>query len=60
MEASDIIFKLIIGIVVLIVYSYIMSFITGEISKFDSTSALNGNVVATPEAWDESKKTHIR
>lgn len=55
MEAIEYIFKLIIGIGVLLVLGYLMSFITGGISKFfGTTSTLNGNVVATPDTLDEN------
>lgn len=55
MEVIEYIFKLIIGIGILLVVGYLMSFITGGISKFfGTTSTLNGNVVATPETLDEN------
>lgn len=55
MEAIEFIFKLILGIGILFVLGYLMSFITGGISKFfGTTSTLNGNVVATPQTLDEN------
>jgi hypothetical protein len=55
MEAIEFIFKLILGIGILLVVGYLMSFITGAISKFfGTTSTLNGNVVATPDTLDEN------
>ena len=55
MEAVETIFKLIIGICILLFFGYLMSFITGGISKFfGTTSTLNGRVVATPDTLDEN------
>lgn len=55
MEAIEFIFKLILGIGILLVVGYLMSFITGAISKFfGTTSTMNGNVVATPDTLDEN------
>lgn len=55
MEIIEFIFKLAFGIIVLLIFGYIMSFITGGISKFfGTTSTLNGNIVATPDALDEN------
>jgi hypothetical protein len=55
MEIIEFIFKLAFGIIVLLIFGYIMSFITGGISKFfGTTSTLNGNIVATPDTLDEN------
>lgn len=55
MEIIEFIFKLAFGIIVLLIFGYIMSFITGGISKFfGTTSTLNGNIVATPDTSDEN------
>ena len=55
MEIIGTIGKLIIGISVLLVFGYLMSFITGGISKFfGTTSTLNGRIVATPDTLDDN------
>lgn len=55
MEAIEYILSLAFGIGVLLVLGYLMSFITGGISKFfGTTSTLNGNIVATPDTLDEN------
>jgi len=55
MEIIEFIFKLACGIIILLILKYLMSFITGGISKFfGTTSTLNGNIVATPDTLDEN------
>ena len=55
MEIITNIFKIIAGIGILLFVGYIMSFITGGISKlFGTTSTLNGRIVSTPDTLDEN------
>lgn len=55
MEVFEIILKLVIGIGILIVFGYLMSFVFGAISKlFGTTSTMHGNVVSTPDTLDEN------
>lgn len=55
MEVIKYIFSLAFGIIVLLILKYLMSYITGAISKFfGTTSTLNGNIVATPDTLDEN------
>lgn len=55
MEIIEFIFSLAFGIIILLILKYLMSFITGGISKFfGTTSTLNGNIVATPDTLDEN------
>ena len=55
MEIIKYIGSLAIGIGVLLILGHIMSFITGGISKlFNTTSTLNGKIVATPDTLDEN------
>lgn len=55
MEIIKYIGCLIFGICVLLILGYLMSFITGGISKFfGTTSTLNGRVVATPDTFDDN------
>ncbi len=55
MEAIKFIGSLILGIGILLIVGYLMSFITGGISKmFGTTSTLNGRVVATPDTLDDN------
>ena len=55
MEVIEYVFKLAIGIVVLLFLGYLMSFITGAISKFfGTTSTLNGRIVSTPDTFDDN------
>jgi hypothetical protein len=57
MEIIKFILSLAFGIIVLLIFKYIMSFITGSISKFfGTTSTLNGRIVATPDTLDENIK----
>ena len=53
MEVIETILKLAFGIIVIIVWFYILNFIMSIISKaFGTTSTLNGNVVSTPDDYD--------
>jgi hypothetical protein len=55
MEAIEFVFKLILGIGILLIVGYFMSFITGGISKFfGTTTTLNGKIVATPDTLDQN------
>ena len=57
MEAIKYILSLAFGICVLLFVKYIMSFITGGISKaFGTTTTLNGKIVATPDTLDNNIK----
>ena len=56
MEALEFIIKLIFGIGVLLLFGYLMSFVTGGISKaFGTTMKTNsGGTIATPTTIDEN------
>ena len=56
MEAVEFIFKLIIAIGCLAIFAYVMSFITGGISKTFGTTMVNssGRVISTPTTIDEN------